>query len=167
MKKHMIIQNSSLAEWHTLVNEAQQLDNSTLEEAVESYLVFLLMRFTQDPDLVTSILAIEFLEGVQMRQQQPLRDVADRCLLLSGLFPEQAARRLVSVDYFVGLGQRAYMQLADLPDIIQLGPYEDLCQEFMTLTRILRRMREIHQEKLLAHLQGVRDQSAGFPPWLH
>ena len=59
------------------------------------------------------------------------------------------------------------MQLADLPETVQLGPYEDLCQEFMTLTRILRRMREIKQEKLLAHLQEIRDKSSRFPPWLH
>ena len=163
MSDRLIIHKTALAEWHRLVNDVQAMDATVLEEAVESYLVFLLMRFTTQPDCVKSILALEFIENLQNPRQIGLRDVGDKCLLFSGLFPEQAERRRVSVDYFIEMGQGAYRQLTQFPEREWQGPYATLCEDFVPLMKILRRTREIHREKILQQLGALK----GDPDILH
>ena len=87
--KSLVLQPTDTAQWHALVAEAQQACRHTLTETLESYLVFMLMRFTGRPDLVARAMALEFLDAQGEGCQQPdmLRDVGDKCLLFSGFFP--------------------------------------------------------------------------------
>src|SRR3990167_10994247 len=104
----LILGPTSMAQWQKLILEAEQACAVNLDEHVESYLVFLLMRFIEKPEMVTSVLGLEFLEGTQdlsRAREEKLRDVGDKCLLFSGLFPGRAERRCVKVSYFVQLGQ--------------------------------------------------------------
>lgn len=59
--KRLILHPTDISQWHALVNEAQAATRLILNEATESYLVFLLMRFTQNPKLIESIVALDFL----------------------------------------------------------------------------------------------------------
>lgn len=105
---------NTTALWYSLVNEAQAAFPDKLEEEVESYLVFLLIRFTSKPEIASSVLALDFLHGLEETgnlQAELLRDVGDKCLLISGLFPSHAERRRVHVSYYVELGQSAYGSL--------------------------------------------------------
>ncbi len=86
----LVIYPTDTAQWYALVNEAEVALNDLLGEEVESYLVFLLMRFSAKPEIARSVLAIDFLESEQAaksQRYQRLRDVGDKSLLLSGLFP--------------------------------------------------------------------------------
>lgn len=109
------IDSSSTSSWHKLIQEALNKSNRHLTEDLESYLIFLLMRFTNNTQLANSILAIEYLESQNLsgnNQNEHLRDVGDKCLLFAGLYPEQAHKKLVSLPYFVNLGRGAYDQIA-------------------------------------------------------
>jgi hypothetical protein len=112
----LILHASSLALWHTLLLEAQKSSSIHLAEDLESYLVFLLMRFTQQPALASSVLGLEFLQGLQQQtelsQQHLLKEVGDKCLLYAGLFPGRAQKRRLEISYFVKLGQTAYSTLS-------------------------------------------------------
>ena len=44
----LILEPTSVAQWQALVREAQSECNCNLDETLESYLVFLLMRFGDD-----------------------------------------------------------------------------------------------------------------------
>ncbi len=144
--KKLLLQPTSTAQWQALVNEAETACAAYLDQDIESYLVFTLMRFTDKPEIVKSMLGMEFLEGVDAlgpQQHELLRDVGDKCLLYSGLFPEHAQKRRVSVDYFVDVGQSAYGVLTELPEKIWRGPYPALCKRFVSMMDVLQTMRDI------------------------
>ena len=47
--KSLILHPTDIAQWYALVNEAQVASQLNLTENTESYLVFLLQRFSQTP----------------------------------------------------------------------------------------------------------------------
>jgi predicted HTH domain antitoxin len=73
----LILHPTDMSQWHALVNEAQSSVKLALDEEMESYLVFLLMRFAQSTKLIESVLALDLLESMHIlgnRQIDLLRD---------------------------------------------------------------------------------------------
>ncbi len=144
---------SATAQWQQLVHEAETQAHLTLNETLESYLVFTLMRFTQRPQLLQGIMAMEFLNGLNeqgVRRHDNLRDVGDQCLLFAGLFPQNARRRLVRIGYFVSLGRSAYQQIHDDQQHTTFKLYGLLAADFIAMMDVLLAMRSInpHHEQL-------------------
>lgn len=155
--KSLVLQPTETAQWHALVSEAQQACHLQLDEALESYLVFMLMRFAERPDLAAKIMALEFL-GAQARdprQHDKLREVGDQCLLFSGLFPQIPERRLVRVSYFVHLGRGAYEQLSSIVDRKSHRLYRRLADAFVGIMDVLQAMRGISGEPVLGPLASA------------
>lgn len=135
---------SSTALWQQLVRDAADYNGIPLDEELESYLVFLLMRHLQHAHLAGKTMALEFLNGLQAPGRQRLdqmRDVGDQCLLFSGLFPGRAQRRQVSVDYYIKLGRTAYLHLADMTQHALAAMYNHLADSFIALMDTLQAMR--------------------------
>ena len=133
-----------LALWTDLVHEAEHDAATRLDEELESYLVFLLMGHTRDVQLGRNAVAFDYLLAraeTGMRLKQELRDVGDRCLLLAGLYPEQAERRLVSIRYFLDVGSHAYDELANALRAGVAELYGHLAQAFARLVRVLMELR--------------------------
>ncbi len=144
---HIVTEPTATAQWHHLVHEAEVLANLTLNETLESYLVFTLMRFTQRPQLLHGIMALEFLNGLNeqgIRRHDNLRDVGDQCLLFAGLFPHNARRRLVRIGYFVNLGRSAYQQIHDDQQHTTFKLYGQLASDFIAMMDVLLAMRSIN-----------------------
>jgi hypothetical protein len=141
--KQLILHPTEISQWHALVNEAQAFTRLLLNENTESYLVFLLMRFSQGPRLIESVLALDFLESMHnpRRQAELLRDVGDKSLLFCGLFPGIAKKRHVSLEYFADLGQAAYLTVGELHENQTADLYFQLSEQFSSLQQILRAMR--------------------------
>ena len=113
--RQIILHPTSTAQWHALVCEAEKLSNIYLDEELQSYLVFLLMRFLSKPDITDKVLAMDYIESLLIsgqRRQDRLRDVGDVCLIHAGFFPQRARRKRVSEDYFIELGSGAYQHLS-------------------------------------------------------
>lgn len=153
----LVLQPTDTAQWHALVAEAQQASHHNLAESIESYLVFMLMRFTGRPDLVARAMALEFLDAQGEGSGQPdkLRDVGDKCLLYSGFFPQLAERRLVRVSYFVRLGRSAYRQLATLVDRESDRLYAQLSEAFVPVMDVLQAMRGLSGKPVLDPLAAA------------
>lgn len=133
-----------LALWTDLVREAEAGTATQLDEELESYLVFLLMAHTRDVSLHARALAIDYLlarERSGTLRRQELRDTGDRCLLLAGLYPEQAAQRMVGIGYFLDLGSRAYRELAAALGAGFADLYRYLAEAFARLARVLMELR--------------------------
>lgn len=142
--KTLILHPTDTSQWHALVYEAQASTQLILTENTESYLVFLLMRFSQTTQLMESVLAIDFLESMNLNGKQridKLQDVGDKSLLLCGLFPGIIERRRVGVDYFSELGQAAYLTVSELQEQEQADLYLQLSNQFPSMQKILRAMR--------------------------
>ena len=145
--EQLILQPNSTAEWHALVSDTINETKITLPEDIESYLVFLLMRFTKDVDLAKKIVAIDFLEGQKQtgnQKQNKLRDVGDLCLLFSGLFPERALKRKLKVSYYVTIGQSAYNNLGQESSNSLANLFSNLSKSFVALMDILQNMRKFN-----------------------
>lgn len=132
--------------WQTLVRDAENRAQRMLDEELESYLVFTLMRFTADGELSTRVMALDLLDSLRSSGASnglKLRDVGDRCLLLAGLYPEQARRRHVSLDYFCNVGRTAYDQLSvHLREALR-ELYGRLSNAFHALVRVLVEVRRL------------------------
>jgi hypothetical protein len=142
----LLIHSSATEEWLSLVHEAESAAELHLDEEIQSYLVFLLMRFTEQPQLAASVMAVEYLQGMQSQGRichDQLRNVGDKCLLYSGLFPERAERRRVKISYFVDLGRSAYQQLSDRMEHGAAAMYHHLAATFVSLMDILQTMRTL------------------------
>lgn len=145
-----------VALWADLVHEAEDGASTRLDEELESYLVFLLMAHTRDVQLHRNAVALDYLlaraeSGTRLRQE--LRDVGDRCLLLAGLYPEQAERRMVSIGYFLDVGRHAYDELSNALKAGVADLYGHLARAFARLVRVLMELRRRSREiaPLLLH----------------
>lgn len=140
---------NSTAQWHRLVTDAEAELGVHLDEDVESYLVFLLMRFTTRPDIASSILALDYLHGIQASgqlQQEQMRDVGDKCLLYAGFFPKRAEKRLVKISYYIDLGRSAYNHLANGSLTALASLFEHLSREFVAIMDTLQAMQQINPQ---------------------
>ena len=153
----LVLHPTEVAQWHALVNEAQAACDQQLDEALESYLVFLLMRFADQPQLVERIMALDYIGatgGKSSTHCGKLRDMGDQCLLFSGLFPQLAERRLVKVSYYVNLGRSAYDQLAVLVDRKSEQLYSSLARAFVAVMDVLHAIRALNGNPALTVLQA-------------
>jgi hypothetical protein len=145
MSKRFILEDSELSQWHSLVTDAERDYGCTLDETMQSYLVFTLMRFARDQRLNAHALAIDYLSAhhlpPHLRNEQ-LRDIGDQCLLVSGLYPQTAAKRRLGVSYYVDLGRSAYHHIgtATQQGIAEL--YQQLSESFVLLMDLLLTIRQ-------------------------
>ena len=140
----LILQPTEMSQWYALVNEAQVSVQHMLDEHTESYLVYLLMRFSRTTQWLESIMALDFLEAVSQskhRKIEMLREVGDKSLLFCGFFPEAARKRHVDLGYFVSLGQAAYLYVGDLEESGLSNLYHELGHQFLVLQKVLQAMR--------------------------
>ncbi|PWG63395.1 hypothetical protein [Sediminicurvatus halobius] len=155
----LILEPTAMASWHRLVTEAAARADVELDEERESYLVFLLMRYLRCPELVRAVLALEFLETLNepswRLRAQGLQTVGDRCLLLAGLFPEQARRRRVGPGYFVDLGRSAYDGAAELNAGSASDLLAALAAGFVALADTLQAAREADESHLVDALEAA------------
>lgn len=142
--KQLILHPTDLSQWHALVNEAQAATQIILNEPTESYLVFLLMRFSQGTKLIESVIALDFLHAAnkpRLVQVEYLKEIGDKSLLFCGLFPGMAKRRHVNLNYFTEMGQAAYLTAGELQQKEQADLYFQLSSQFNTLQQVLQAMR--------------------------
>lgn len=136
----ILTEATPLALWYEAVQEAQTDCQIALKADVESYLVYLLMRYSNNPALAREILATRFLDGINSPLHQKgciLQNVADQCLLISGLFPALAEKRRVKIRYYIELGQISYEVISRKNnDIFSL-----LSKQFVLLMDVLQSFR--------------------------
>lgn len=141
--------------WQALVREAGQRARMPLEETTESYLVFVLLRYQREAQLVAQTQALAWLHAQSQAgtaRADALRDVGDRCLLIAGLFPGLAERRHVDPGYFMDLGRGAYLGVAEASRAAYATLFKQLADAYRELVFTLRALR--------AHQQGPAGGSA-------
>lgn len=129
-----------LALWQELVRDGEQHAGVELGESVQSYLVFVLMRYLRDGALAAHVLALDWLAAAEHTghaRADALRDVGDRCLLIAGRYPRLAERRHVSADYFSNLGCGAYHGVAESARDGYAALFAELACAFGSMVRVL------------------------------
>jgi|GEM_PF-3126173 hypothetical protein len=146
-----ILHPTPTAQWQALVYEAQHHCAIILTEELESYLVFLLMRFATHPELANSMMALDFLQGLNelgTHRDTKLRNVGDKCLLLSGLFPAHIQKRQLTLNYFIHLGQTAYDSIFQSPAEEHYSLFKALSQNFSPLRDVVQALTELPSTEL-------------------
>ena len=130
--------------FHEVVTDALSVIDLEASEPASWYLVSLLgdmsrTRLTDEP-LGVKLAAASADPGERVRT---LKQVGDTSLYVAGFFAESLTRSLVDVDYYVGLGQNAYAQLArslggqrTIADV-----YEELAGNFPKFVDVLAEVR--------------------------
>lgn len=140
----LILHPTVTCQWHALLNDAQVKTRLVLNEQTESYLVFLLIRYTQNLTWLDSVLALDFLHSEHRSgsaRRLLLQELGDKSLLFSGLFPKFAERRQLNLQYFKDMGQSAYGLLSARTTGGEANLYEALSLEFGRLIRVLHAVR--------------------------
>ncbi len=157
---NLVLEPTSLAQWHALVKEARRASAVSLSEELETYLIFLLMRFTNHPEMASSILALDFLQNIQnikTENQHIIREVGDKCLLYSGLFPGRAKRQRVQISYYVELGRRSYFALSSSRKNALSQLFANLSDHFVGLMDVLHSMRHLDSSAYALDLLEAED----------
>jgi len=145
MSKQFILDSSELSQWHALVREAEKDYGCQLDETMQSYLVFTLMRFAKNQQLNSHALALDYLNSHHLPgslRSEQLRDIGDQCLLVSGLFPQSAEKRQVGVTYYVDLGRSAYHNISTVTQKGIAELYQQLAESFILLMDLLQTIRQ-------------------------
>lgn len=136
----LLTSNSAASLWRKVLKDAQQHCSVVLDSELEAYLVSLLTRYTNKPDISKQVFARAFLQAMQHQdslRNHSLQQVGDQCLIFAGLFPQRAKRKLIKIDYFIDLGRSAYSAVtgtaADLFNVLAL--------EFVMLMDVLQSIR--------------------------
>jgi hypothetical protein len=134
-------QGPQLELWQELVRDGERHAGIELGESVQSYLVFVLMRYLRDGALAAHVPALDWLAAAECTGQHAradaLRDVGDRCLLIAGRFPRLAERRHVGPDYFSTLGCGAYLGVAEAARAGYAALFAELARAFDAMVRVL------------------------------
>jgi len=142
----LVIHPTATAQWYSLIQEAEHACHAQLGEELQSYLVFLLMRYASASDLAATVIALDYLSTFETQghlRQQQLREVGDKCLLYSGLFPGRAERQRVRISYYVAVGKSAYTILAHSLAGVKSQIFESLSYQFVLLMDVLQATREL------------------------
>ncbi len=145
MGKRFILDSSEISQWHTLVREAERDYGCQLDEDMQSYLVFTLMRFAKNHQLNSRALALDYLTSHQLPnnlRNEQLRDIGDQCLLVSGLYPQSAEKRQVSAAYYIDLGRSAYHHISTVTQQGIAELYQHLAESFILLMDLLQTIRQ-------------------------
>lgn len=154
----LVIEPSETSQWYRLVLDAEELTQQQLSEDLENYLVLTLSRFSQRPEMVNTIFALSYLNGIGMSGKEKyirLRDIGDQCLLFAGFFPEQAEKRLVSFGYFVELGRAAYYEIANSQREESAELFGQLVLNYVDVLRVLHAIRGMDAEKEMSPLLAM------------
>ena len=84
-----------------------------------------------------------YLKGNAQTKKANLKRLGDICLLITGLFPDSLRRKIVDIDYYLGMGGLAYRQLAHF----QLNEFArtlfaELSAKFIPFSNVLCEMSE-------------------------
>jgi hypothetical protein len=152
--------------FHEVVTDALSAVDLDASEPAGWYLVGLLGEFTTvrltDEPLGVKLATIGERPGERVRT---LKEVGDTSLYVAGFFAESLTRSLVDVDYYVGLGQTAYGQLArSLGTRKAIGEvYEELAAKFPQFVDVLA---EVRKRVTIAELNTTGDISRLYDIWL-
>lgn len=141
----LLLNSTPLALWYDIIHDAETKCSIPLHEDLESYLVFLLIRYIDKPELMKEVIATQFLQSLKLpkaERELALQEIGDKCLLVSGLFPSLATKRLVKISYFVNLGKTAYDGISKKQNDL----YYSLAKRFVSLMDILQSIR-LYSEK--------------------
>jgi hypothetical protein len=127
--------------FHAHIDRALRKEGVSTAPLTERYLVGLLTGYAgqgiDDTPLALKLLGA--LEATPRERRLQLKEIGDTSLYVSGFWAESLERRAVDVDYYIGMGESAYGELAGGRDVRDPGTvvFADLARNFARFVRVL------------------------------
>ncbi len=130
--------------FHEVVTDALEAVHLEATPPTEWYLVSLLGDFTRTriPDQPLALVLAGARDAEPATRVKALKEVGDTSLYVAGFFAESLDRKLVDVDYYVGLGTTAYHQLAGRMSGSLTQVYRELSESFPRFVDVLAEVRK-------------------------
>lgn len=138
---NVVVSETSALLWQNVIQQAEERCSIKLKTELEAYLISLLIRYVNKPEVAQQVFARAFLEAMQLRERErhtSLQHVGDQCLLFAGLFPQSAQKKHVKISYFVDLGRSAYANISDRAHDL----YWSLAYQFVALMDVLQSIKQ-------------------------
>ncbi len=128
-----------------VVVDALESEDVEATEHTEFYLVGLLGEFTRAaiPDEPMALKLVAAKTSTPSERFRVLKEVGDTTLYLTGFFAESFDRKVIDPDYYMGLGEAAYRELAsDLGSSAFQEVYTELAAKFPRFVDVLHHVRD-------------------------
>ncbi|MCG5051921.1 MAG: hypothetical protein KA712_03085 [Myxococcales bacterium] len=145
----MEIRDSLESFFHAHIDRAMKHEGVSADPMTEHYLVVLLTGFAAAPidDKPLALKMLGTLDLAPRQRRDQLRDIGDTSLYVSGFWAESLQRGPVDVDYYIGIGESAYGQLAHRTPLAAGDPFvkvfADLAINFPRFVRVLAAISEM------------------------
>ncbi len=136
--------------FHGAVTDALRAQDVSATEPTEFYLVNLLVEFTatqvSEEPLALKLARVREIPTPDGKVKG-LKEIGDQSLVVSGLFTDSLARKLIDVNYYIAMGANAYQQLSSLiasrgsAAVFFRGVYEELSGKFARFVEVLQEIR--------------------------
>jgi len=127
---------------YEIVLEGEYKAGITLDHETEAYVVQLMARYIDRPELNKEPVATKMLSGLQMpadKKRAVLKNVADECLLINGL--ELGRTKWPTENYYIDMGRLAYSNVAYIERPPEMF-YEDLAKKFTIISKVIRKTKQ-------------------------
>ncbi len=146
MTDHPLVHKQTPTEYFKeLVESSLSRQHVRAGDLTEVYLVNLLCQYVRvdaspnqvDDEQPLGLRWMRALESGGYEQRVRLRGVGDWSLFMSGFFSDRFARRSVDIDYYRGLGERAYASLSQSEDEAFAEVFGELSRKFVGFMDVL------------------------------
>ncbi len=146
MTDHPLVHEQTPTEYFKeLVESSLSRQHVRAGSLTELYLVNLLCQYVRvdaspnhvDDEQPLGLRLMRALESGGFEQRVRLRGVGDWSLFMSGFFSDRFARRSVDIDYYRGLGERAYASLSRSEDEAFAEVFGELSRKFVGFMDVL------------------------------
>jgi len=146
MTDHPLVHKQTPTEYFKeLVESSLSRQHVRAGDLTEVYLVNLLCQYVRvdaspnhvDDEQPLGLRWMRALESGGYEQRVRLRGVGDWSLFMSGFFSDRFARRSVDIDYYRGLGERAYASLSESEDEAFAEVFGELSRKFVGFMDVL------------------------------
>jgi len=147
MREPLMHRESPTEYFRELVESALQHQHVAVRDLTSFYVVNLLAGFVhRDPsglkdDEALGVRLLRALQAGGTVQRDGLRRVGDTSLFISGFFSDSLNRRLVDIDYYMQLGERAYGSLARRDETLG-DVFDELAEKFGAIVDVLTEVSE-------------------------
>ena len=133
---NIIYEKTALGAFYKLVQEGQDKIGVSLEQDLEAFLVFALLRNMDQIYLKDVNFALEILDAIQTTHINQLEVILDKSLIIGGLYPKRVSKLGVSPNYIYGVGMMACDHLVAYYKKIRSG-YADIYNKIKRRFEIL------------------------------
>ncbi len=137
----LIIEPTAISAFYTLVKDGERKSGIALEDDLQAFVVYALLRNIDNNTLKEFTFAEAFLEAFHKDDIARLEKVVDHSLIYAGLYPKRAEKMGLSRSYYLDIGVMASEQLSSYYAKIKSSYYEvyyKIACQFHSLVEVLK-----------------------------